>query len=97
MSSGMVDYMIRSLKNNVRKRKTLYDKQDVFTAKPPEVPKNIPQRKTTERELRQIRQAIEGKRQKELVILSVAFFVLVTIGLLVAQYYLGRSWERFFY
>lgn len=60
---GAVQAMITSLKNNARKRKTLYDNKGYFEGKQEKIP--FKERKTDPAKLRAFRLKLKKERQQE--------------------------------
>lgn len=79
---GSVSAMITSLKNNARKRKTLYDNKDFFN-KVSSTKTYVTDKKATPQQLREIRKRLEKENKKQkLVNLRVGLFVFIIIGLI---------------
>ena len=79
---GSVAAMITSLKNNARKRKTLYDNKDLFY-KVSSTKTYVTDKKATPDQLREIRKRLkeENRRQRQ-INLKIGLFVLIIIGLI---------------
>jgi|GEM_PF-1042273 len=83
MSFGAVSAMITSLKNNARKRKTLYDNKDFF-AKISSKKTYVTDKKATPQQLREIRFRLKHENKKKLKRnLIITFGLLILIGLIV--------------
>ena len=79
---GSVSAMITTLKNNARKRKTLYDNKDFFN-KVSSTKTYVTDKKATPQQLREIRKRLEKENKKQkLVNLRVGLFVFIIIGLI---------------